>query len=235
MKLIFGILLLPFCAAITRTLISMLRLIQPSSYSSLPLSTWGLVIGFALWVFLFFCLPRPTRSYVLAHELTHALWGWVMGARIKRMRISKNGGSVTLSKSNFLIALAPYFFPLYTVLVIAGYYLLSLFVDLRAYEPFWLGLVGLTWGFHLTFTVETLLQRQPDIRETGRLFSYALIYFMNVFGIGLWIVMIASPTARQFADALIRDIVWAWEGCRLYAMKLWALAAAAWPQSGPGQ
>ena len=231
MKLIFGILLLPFCVAITRTLVSMLQLIQPLSYSSLPLSTWGLVVGFTLWVFLFFCLPRPTRSYVLAHELTHALWGWVMGARVKRMRISRNGGSVTLSKSNFLIALAPYFFPLYTVLVIAGYYILSLFVDLRTYEPFWLGLVGLTWGFHLTFTVETLLQHQPDIRETGRLFSYALIYFMNVFGIGLWIVMVASPTARQFADALGGDIAWAWEGCRLHAMKLWALAATAWPRS----
>ena len=54
---------------------------------------------------------------------------------------------------------------------------------------------------------------------------------MNVFGIGLWIVMVASPTARQFADALGGDIAWAWEGCRLHAMKLWALAATAWPRS----
>jgi hypothetical protein len=170
-------------------------------------------------VFLFFCLPRPTRTYVLAHELTHALWGWVMGASIKRMRISNNSGSVTLTKSNFLVALAPYFFPLYTVLVILGYYTLSIFFNLRTYEPFWLGLVGLTWGFHLTFTITTMLQHQPDIRETGRLFSYALIYFMNVFGIGLWIVTVASPTLEGFADSLGRDIAWSWELCRLYAMK----------------
>ena len=214
MKLIFGILLLPFCVAITRTLVSMLQLIQPLSYSSLPLSTWGLVIGFTLWVFLFFCLPRPTRSYVLAHELTHALWGWVMGARVKRMRISRNGGSVTLSKSNFLIALAPYFFPLYTVLVIAGYYILSLFVDLRTYEPFWLGLVGLTWGFHLTFTVETLLQHQPDIRETGRLFSYALIYLANVLGVALWVVAVGPASLGDFAAGLVRDARWLGEAAR---------------------
>ena len=119
MKLIFGVLLLPFCVAVTQTLTALLQSIQPMSYSSLPLSVWGLFIGFFLWVFLFFCLPRPTRSYVLAHELTHALWGWVMGANIKRLRVSKDGGSVTLTKSNFLVALAPYFFPLYTVLVIA--------------------------------------------------------------------------------------------------------------------
>jgi hypothetical protein len=224
MKLIFGALLLPFCVAVTKTLVALLQSIQPMSYSSLPLSTWGLFIGFVLWVFLFFCLPRPTRTYVLAHELTHALWGWVMGANIKRMRISKNSGSVTLTKSNFLVALAPYFFPLYTVLVILGYYVLSIFFDLRTYEPFWLGLVGLTWGFHLTFTITTLMTHQPDIRENGRLFSYALIYFMNVFGIGLWIVMVASPTLEGFADAFGKDILWAWEICRLYAMKLWFFA-----------
>jgi hypothetical protein len=176
-------------------------------YSALPLSAWSLLFGFLLWVILFMCLPRPTRSYVLAHELTHALWGWVMGANIKRVRVSKNGGSVTLTKSNFLIALAPYFFPLYTVLAILGYYIFSIFFDLRTYEPFWLGLVGLTWGFHVTFTITTLWQHQPDIRENGRLFSYALIYFMNVLGLCLWVVMVASPTLEAFIIRFGRDTI----------------------------
>ena len=213
MKPIFGVILLPFCVAVTKTLVALLQSIQPMSYSSLPLSVWSLFIGFFLWVFLFFCLPRPTRTYVLAHELTHALWGWVMGAKIKRLRVSKNGGSVTLTKNNFLIALAPYFFPLYTALAILAYYILSIFFDLRTYEPFWLGLVGLTWGFHLTFTITTLLRRQPDIRENGRLFSYALIYFMNALGICLWVVMVASSTLEFFAGRLGRDTASAWFFC----------------------
>ena len=221
MKLIFGILLLPFCVAITRTLVSMLQLIQPLSYSSLPLSTWGLVIGFTLWVFLFFCLPRPTRSYVLAHELTHALWGWVMGARVKRMRISRNGGSVTLSKSNFLIALAPYFFPLYTVLVIAGYYILSLFVDLRTYEPFWLGLVGLTWGFHLTFTATTLIQQQPDIMEHGRIFSYALIYTLNLLALTAAFVAAGTWTFPEAATHFWLSLQTLWNA--VHTLTEWAL------------
>jgi len=188
-----------------------------------------------LWVFLFFCLPRPTRSYVLAHELTHALWGWVMGANIKRLRVSKNGGSVTLTKSNFLITLAPYFFPLYTVLAILGYYFLSIFFDLRTYEPFWLGLVGLTWGFHLTFTITTLLQHQPDIRENGRLFSYALIYFMNVLGLCLWVVMVASSTLEFFAVRLGEDTASTWLSCLEIVDKLWdrlRLSFMKWSQHG---
>jgi hypothetical protein len=68
------------------------------------------------------------------------------------------------------------------------------------------------------------LQHQPDIRENGRLFSYALIYFMNVFGIGLWIVMVASPTLEGFADSFGKDILWSWEICRLYAIRIWSFA-----------
>jgi hypothetical protein len=153
--------------------------------------------GFLFWIFLYFVLPLPVRTYVLAHELTHALWGTLMGARIFKMRVLKNNGSVTLSKSNFLIALAPYFFPLYTVMVIAGYYVLSIFYDVEAYYLFWLGLVGFTWGFHFTFTISTLLQHQSDINEYGAVFSYALIYLLNAAGICIWIVMVSAATIEQ--------------------------------------
>ena len=225
LKFLLGLAMLPFCVAATRTVISLTRDIQPHSYGALPLSTWGLIIGFCLWIILFFCLPRPMRTYVFAHELTHALWGWIMGARVSRLRVSKQGGSVTLSKTNFLIALAPYFFPLYTVLVIIGYYALSLFFDLRHYEPFWLGLIGLTWAFHLTFTITTLLQHQPDIHENGRLFSYSLIYLLNVLGISLWIVAVASPTLERWTTQLQRDTTASWAVTARAATVAWNGAA----------
>lgn len=225
MKLLWGAVLLPFCWAATRTLAYLLKSIQPMSYSHLPLSVWGLVIGFVLWVVLYLCLPRPMRTYVLAHELTHALWGWVMGARVSKLRVGKSGGSVSLSKDNFLVTLAPYFFPLYTVMVILGYGLVTLFVDLHTYEPFWLGLVGLTWGFHLTFTISTLLTHQPDIKAYGRLFSYSLIYLFNVLGICLWIVGVASPTLQAFVGRLGQDIGLAWTATWRAAVQVAAGAA----------
>ncbi|MFH0954291.1 MAG: hypothetical protein V1873_08175 [Verrucomicrobiota bacterium] len=225
MKVVWGLVLLPFCYAATRTLVFLVHSIQPLSYSSLPLSAWGLLIGFCLWVVLYLCLPRPMRTYVLAHELTHALWGWVMGARVSKLRVGKSGGSVSLSKDNFLITLAPYFFPLYTVLAIIGYNLVSVFVDLHTYEPFCLGLVGLTWGFHLTFTISTLLTHQPDIRACGRLFSYSFIYLMNVLGIALWIVMVASPRLETLVARLGDDIIFAWTACWHVAVRAGAAAA----------
>ena len=106
-----------------------MRDLRPATYSSLPVSAWAFGIGFFLWVALYFLLPRPIRTYVLAHELTHALWAWLTGSHVSRMKLSKNGGSVVVSKNNILITLAPYFFPLYTMMVIAGYAILSLFFD----------------------------------------------------------------------------------------------------------
>ncbi len=191
---LLGLLLLPVAVAVSRTLLALLVAVRPESDALIPASTLALGGGYTLWLILYFTLPRPVRAYILAHELTHALWGAVMGARVVRMRIQKDRGSVTLTKTNVWITLAPYFFPLYTVLVVAGYYLLAIFYDVGRYEWLWLGLVGFTWGFHFSFTISSLMQHQSDITPYGRLFAYPLIYLLNVLGICLWVVLVASPT-----------------------------------------
>lgn len=202
LRFLIGLLLLPVCVSVTQTLASLLQSLTPSPWL-LPPAALAFLAGYALWLAAFLALPRPVRAYVLAHELTHALWGAVLGARVTKMKISRSGGSVTLSKTNFLITLAPYFFPLYTVLTIAVYVALLPFFGVQRWYLWWLGLVGLTWGFHLTFTVTTLLNRQTDIHECGRVFSYTLIYIFNVLGLSLWVVAVSSATLDQMAGLLI--------------------------------
>jgi len=212
-----GLLLLPPCVIITRTLLWLVKGAQPSAaQAAVPPAAWALAGGIAAWLAVYYTLPRPVRAYILAHELTHALWGSAMGARILSLKVSAQKGSVTLSKSNFLVTLAPYFFPLYTVLVIMLYCILSLFFKVENYYLLWLALVGFTWGFHLTFTLSTLMQRQTDIEHNGRLLSYSLIYLMNVLGICLWIVAVSSPTLEQMveytADITGSTFGTAWDG-----------------------
>ena len=192
LKCLVGLLLFPACFAATQALYQLLIDLSGAGLHGIPLSVWGLVTGFVLWLLIYLGMPRPVRSYVLAHELTHALWGWAMGARIKGIRVSKSGGAVRLTRTNFLITLAPYFFPFYTVCIILLHAILSLFFDMHTYEPVWLGWVGLTWGFHFTFTLSTLKTKQPDIEEHGRLFSYVIIYLCNILGICLWILTVSD-------------------------------------------
>lgn len=190
-KRIFALLLWPFCLAATRALLTLLDLVPVSFGDKIPMDALGFLIGFGLWLFAYSVMPRPMRTYVLGHELTHALWGWAMGARIKGIKVSARGGHVRLTRTNFLITLAPYFFPFYTVLVLALHFILSLFWDMSLYQPVWMGWVGLTWAFHLTFTFSILRIKQPDVQEHGRLFSYTIIYLFNVLGLsmGLWALL----------------------------------------------
>ncbi|MCX7590772.1 MAG: hypothetical protein N2255_04005 [Kiritimatiellae bacterium] len=213
-KFFVGLALLPCCVAVTRTFFRLLASLQPPlDAGTIPAGAWAIFAGAILWCALFFMFPRPLRLYVLGHELTHALWGVLMGAKVSRLRVRSDKGSVTLSKTNWFITLAPYFFPFYTALVIVAYLVLSLFLPASRYYLFWLGLVGFTWAFHLTFTVYALLQHQPDIRENGIVFSYAMIYVMNLLGMGLWVVAVSSATIRDWAYFLATDTKETWLSC----------------------
>ena len=214
LRFVIGVLLIPICIAATRTVWLLARALQPHSASAMPIAVWGLLGGFAFWLLLFFTVPRPVRTYVLAHELTHALWGFLMGAEVSGLKVSKEKGSVNVSKNNFVITLAPYFFPLYTMLVLAVYYVLSLFWKVQQYDPWWLGLVGFTWGFHFTFTVTTLLQKQTDVQQYGYIFSYTLIYCLNVLGIGFWIVGVSPVTLKQMMKLMGNSTVHVWHLCQ---------------------
>lgn len=220
LKFILGLLLLPLCWAATRSLIHVVDDLAPDGLREVPIETWWLLGGFALWLLLYAALPRPFRTYVLAHELTHAFWAYLMGAKVSGLKVARDGGSVRVSKTNVLITLAPYFFPFYTVCVLMAFGLLSWRYDMTVYTPWWLAAIGFTWSFHLTFTLSVLLQHQPDIAEHGRLFSYAFIYLMNIVGVALWIVAVTPSDALTLTRDLLSESRVAYQA--LYA---WGLAA----------
>mgnify|MGYP001499130923 CR=1 FL=1 len=202
LRFLTGAALIPLCVAATLSLLDVLRRI-PGSHALMSPETVWLLTGFLLWIAMWILLPPPVKMYVVGHELTHVLWGWLFGARAHDLRFSDRGGSVRLSKSNLLITLAPYFFPFYTMLVILAHFLTGLFVNPLPAPLAWLFLIGLTWGFHVTFTLQSLTITQPDIQEYGRLFSYAVIYLINLAGVSLWVVCATRATLMDFGTSLI--------------------------------
>lgn len=187
LRLLAGILLLPLCVAVTWALVDQLCALPPTgALFSAP--TIALLSGYFAWLAMYLCVMRPLHAYVWAHELTHALWGLLFGARIHAIRVKPTGGAVSLSKTNILIALSPYFFPFYTMVILLLRWVVSCWIPMEPYQWIWLFLVGFTWGFHFTFTLQTLMIRQPDVVENGRVLSLALIYLLNLAGICLWVV-----------------------------------------------
>ena len=220
-RVLVGLFLLPCCAAVSRTVYFMLAGTGDYVVAGGMPFLWGIGVGLVLWTAVFIFLPVPVKSYVLAHELTHALWGHFFGATVLGLRVSKTGGNVKLSESNMLVALAPYFFPLYSILVICAYFLFSVFFDLQKYHLLFLAAVGFTLGFHFFFTVSILAVKQTDVEIYGKMFSYALIYFMNAFIIGLLIVALSPVSLMQFASGLAADFMGAWRLVWIWILRLY--------------
>ena len=195
LRLLLGLALLPACWGVSRAFFDAIIVAAGATgwMSAEALSLLGGILAFA---FAWMALSHPVRLYVLGHELTHALWGLFFGARPSDVRVSASGGSVRLTKSNMLITLAPYFFPFYTFIVIVVALVTYAFIRPLPCLPLWMFLVGFTWSFHVLFTLETLTQRQPDVKLYGRIFSWTFIYLVNVAVILVWL---ASMTALTFA------------------------------------
>jgi hypothetical protein len=183
-KFIIAVLLLPVCGGAAMALLKVLRACGGADTTWIPL-----LAGATCWLVIFSLLPKPMWIYVLGHELTHALWTWLFGGKVKRMKVTSSGGHVVISKTNFAIALAPYFFPLYAVFVVAIFAVGHLFWDWKSYLVYFHLLVGAAYAFHVTLTLYTLRTRQSDITSQGYLFSAAIIFLGNVtvllFGIPL--------------------------------------------------
>src|SRR5450432_1390693 len=132
-KFIVALFLLPICAVLSQTFFTSFARATVAERLWAGDEFWFFSLGAVLWLIAFFGLPRPIVLYVFGHELTHALWVWLMGGRVSRFRVGRDGGHILTDKNNFLIALAPYFFPLYSILVLALYGVGSLFADIQPY------------------------------------------------------------------------------------------------------
>jgi hypothetical protein len=52
--------------------------------------------------------------------------------------------------------------------------------------------IGLTWAFHMAYTIAMIAKGQPDLEYGGVFFSIVIIYFLNLILISCLLV-VASP------------------------------------------
>jgi hypothetical protein len=175
LKTILAVLLLPLCLGAVSALVRVVRATGSADHF------WvALIGGAACWLVVFLLLPKPMLVYVFGHELTHALWTWLFVGRVKKFKVSSGGGHVVVSKTNFLIVLAPYFFPLYAVLVVAVFALGNLIFGWSRHQVWFHLLLGAAYSFHLTLTAHILQTRQSDITSQGWIFSIVIIFLGNI-------------------------------------------------------
>lgn len=182
-------------------------------------------LGIVAFCILYVAGVRPTRLYVFGHELTHAIFGFLDGAEVGKISVRKDSGSVMLSRMNTLTLLAPYFFPFYTVCLILLIGVVSIFLPLeKARIPIFAAL-GVSWGFHLCFTLASLLVRQSDVTRCGTLFGLVWILLSNLWVLGTALVVAGPLPAGEYLHMLVDETADA------YRWVFAAVAHAPWARS----
>jgi len=205
-KFVIAIFLLPLCAMLSQTFFTVFARATITQRLWAGEEFWFFSLGTVLWLIAFFGLPRPMLVYVFGHELTHAVWVLLMGGRVSRFRVGREGGHIVTDRNNFWIALAPYFFPLYSIIVIGAYGVLSLLFNVQPYGRLLYGLIGVTWAFHFTFTCWMIPKKQTDLTDQGTFFSLVVIYLMNLLLLSVMLVLASSRiTFSDFGRDLLAN------------------------------
>lgn len=141
---------------------------------------------------------RPGFWSILEHELTHALFALLFFKRVYSLRVQRRrGGAVTMESGNVVIALAPYFFPLLTVVLLVLKPLVRPGLNL-----IWSSLLGFSLAFHWTSLFQEFQFSQPDIRYAGRITSLSTVVFFNLFFLGL--TLAALPEHGRLVEEFLR-------------------------------
>jgi hypothetical protein len=146
--------------------------------------------------------------YVLGHELTHAIFVLLYRGKVTDFYVSVDGGYITTNKTNLVIALSPYFVPFWSVIGAMIYAFVRYFGDFsQEWDRALYAMMGVTWTFHMTWTLWMIPRDQPDLRENGTFLSLAIIYLANLLLlVGLLCGASDSPleNSREFAMEWLR-------------------------------
>jgi len=199
-KMVLGILMLPASFSFGLNLFK-----QVSNISSYGNIEHYFFCGIAAYVILHIVFFRPVYIYVLGHESLHVLATWICGGKVTSFRASSSGGSVETTKANFFVALAPYLFPFYTIIIALIFGGLSLIMDVSAFINIFVFALGFTLTFHLIMTIEMIKKKQQDIAETGYIFSINLIFICNLILFAFALSLLFSDV--NFVDYIMYSIV----------------------------
>ncbi len=132
-------------------------------------------------VFFYIFVSHGSFFATFEHELTHAVFCLLCLKKIHSFNVEKdNGGYVTMSGSNFIIGLAPYFAHTYCYFII----LLSFFIQ-QQWHTYMYALLGVALGFHTSTTIKETKLYQTDIRSRGIFFSFIVIIALNLMSYGM--------------------------------------------------
>lgn len=148
-----------------------------------------------------------TSMEVLAHEMTHAFFAMLTFHKVKGLRINPDdtGGSMSFEgEGNWLIIIAPYFFPLIGVIAMLTISIYQLFAPMNLLIC---GVFGFVLGYHIDTVASQIHEKQTDLPKVGYPFCAVFLPPANLWMIGCMMAYVSRG----------------WSGVSMYTGLIWDL------------
>ncbi|MEP2774763.1 MAG: hypothetical protein ABJQ29_16405 [Luteolibacter sp.] len=210
-RVLLALVLLPICWVTTWTFLRQFSHATVEQGFWQTSQFWYFTVGALVmlgWFWSKILQPAFLYCYVFGHELTHAAFVKCFGGKVLDINWSSEGGYVTTDKTNWVIALSPYFVPFWSSVVVVFYLLAKLLFEVTPIGNLvFYGAMGATWSFHLAWTLWMIPRDQPDLKDNGTFLSLVLIYFGNLVVL-ITLLCLASPAPVES----LRDFGYSWLG-----------------------
>ena len=146
------------------------------------IKTIALLIGLVFFVFSKTMMDASVRTsmQVIAHEFAHTFFALLTFHKIKHIRLNPDdtGGEMGfVGDGNWLIIIAPYFFPLFALI----YMIVMSFLPPQI---IWHGILGYFLGYHIDTVGSQIHDKQTDLPKVGYKFCLMFLPGINLMTIG---------------------------------------------------
>ena len=146
------------------------------------IKTIALLIGLVFFVFSKTMMDASVRTsmQIIAHEFAHTFFALLTFHKIKHIRLNPDdtGGEMGfVGDGNWLIIIAPYFFPLFALI----YMIVMSFLPPQI---IWHGILGYFLGYHIDTVGSQIHDKQTDLPKVGYKFCLMFLPGINLMTIG---------------------------------------------------
>ncbi len=147
---------------------------------------WALFGGFFLFFIArsFMDASAKVSMEVLAHEFSHALFAVLTLHKVNGLNINPDdsGGEMSFEgEGNWLIVIAPYFFPFFGFLAMIGISIYTMFAPMNLILN---GIMGFVIGYHVDTVASQIHEKQTDLPKVGYGFCAVFLLPANMWMIG---------------------------------------------------
>ncbi len=148
------------------------------------------LFGIAFSLMMVKCTKIPKLIYIFFHECSHAFFVLLYSGKVKEFKVTRDFGYIKTSKTNTIIRLAPYLFPMSPFLTLVLYYSILIYsyyhkVEINMYHHYCF-YFSFSFLYYLTthYNVKLLFLESSDIEKEKTTLSLLMIincyYFLSL-------------------------------------------------------